>query len=217
MNQPEPPPQPGQRLRLRRFDIAQIGPGSAVLIFGMRNTGKSKMAQSILRRCSSITDIHLVTNMELHPNIGYRAHFPNVTVYNELPTQFHQRGPTAVVIDDSRYDHCFMARHTDIRDLIVSRRQTASLFILTQLYAHALPQVLRNNCDYMIVLGPHSHTTSRLIHERYASFVPTAGLFFQILRAATADECGLVVLRSPEMNDVPWQERLLWCRPPSFP
>lgn len=172
------------------------------------------MAQSILRRCLSITDLRVVTDDELYPNIGYRAQFPNVVLYNDLPPQFGQQGPIAVVVDDYWRAEDELPHHTEIHELVASRRQTASLFILTQIYAYSLPPVLRDNCDYIIVLGSHLRTSARFIYERYANFVPTFDLFFRILHVATADMCGLVLLQSPEL---PWQERVQWCRPhPSF-
>lgn len=214
MNQglPEQPQQQTQ-IRLRRFDIAHIGPGSAVFIVGYRNTGKSQMAQAILRQCSSIKDIHLVTDDELYPNIGYRAQFPNLVLYKNLPSQFGQQGPIAVVVDDYWMAEDELPHHTEIHELVASRRQTASLFILTQLCPYrVLPPVLRDNCDYIIILGPHSYIpAARLVYDRYTHFIPSFDLFFRILHVATADMCGLVLLQSP---DLPWQERVQWCRPP---
>jgi hypothetical protein len=205
MNQPEP--------QLRQFDIAQIGPGSAVLILGYRNTGKSQIAQSILRRCSSIADIRLVTDDELYPNFGYRAQFPNLVIYNDLPSQFGQQGPIAVVIDDYWRNESELPHHTEIHELVASRHQTASLFILTQIFPYRLlPHVLRDNCDYIIILGNYSHILAQIVYDRYAHFIPSFELFFRILRVATTDACGLILIQRPEL---PWQERVQLCRSPT--
>ena len=214
MNQPEP--QQRNVLRIRKFDMTSLQLGTSLYIFGWRNAGKTRLVRHILHHQPILPDVHIITGISYERD-EYLDVCPNAVFYNTIPETIltRQHRPQTLIVDNSEIDYTRWSNAPAMQEFLINRRQSNIFFIQTQLSPRSSTHVLQRECDFVFIFRNQMHSTVRRIYELYGSFVPSYDLFYHILKGTTTDYCALVLLQYPEECDIPWLDRLRWCRSPT--
>ena len=120
-------------------------------------------------------------------------------------------------------DDCMSSKHLWLKDpLILSifnegRHFQISPFILSMQYSIGIGPELRNNFDFVFLLGEDTYSSRRKLHEHYAGIFRTFDLFDQVFTQVT-DNYGCMVLNN-RLRSSDIKKKVFWFRahvPPKF-
>lgn len=120
-------------------------------------------------------------------------------------------------------DDCMSSKHLWLKDpLILSifnegRHYQIAPFILTMQYSIGIPPELRNNFDFVFLLGEDTYSSRRKLHEHYAGIFKTFDLFDQVFSQIT-DDYGCMVLNN-RLRSTDIRKKVFWYKakvPPKF-
>ena len=120
-------------------------------------------------------------------------------------------------------DDCMSSKHLWLKDpLILSifnegRHFQISPFILTMQYSMGIGPELRNNFDFVFLLGEDTFSSRRKIYEHYAGIFPTFDIFNQVFSQVT-DNYGCMVLDN-RLRSTDIKRKVFWYKakePPKF-
>lgn len=124
---------------------------------------------------------------------------------NKLPVD-----PRAYLI----MDDCMSSKHLWLKDpLILSifnegRHFQISPFILSMQYSIGIGPELRNNFDFVFLLGEDTYSSRRKLHEHYAGIFKTFDLFDQVFSQVT-DDYGCMVLNN-RLRSTDVKKKVFW-------
>ena len=111
-------------------------------------------------------------------------------------------------------DDCMSSKHLWLKDpLILSifnegRHFQISPFILSMQYSIGIGPELRNNFDFVFLLGEDTYSSRRKLHEHYAGIFKTFDLFDQVFTQVT-DEYGCMVLNN-RLRSTDIKKKVFW-------
>jgi hypothetical protein len=120
-------------------------------------------------------------------------------------------------------DDCMSSKHLWLKDpLILSifnegRHFQIAPFILTMQYSMGIGPELRNNFDFVFLLGEDTYSSRHKLHEHYAGIFPKFDLFDQVFSQLT-DDYGCMVLDN-RLRSTDIKKKVFWYKadiPPKF-
>lgn len=111
-------------------------------------------------------------------------------------------------------DDCMSSKHLWIKDpLILSifnegRHFQIAPFILSMQYSIGIGPELRNNFDFVFLLGEDTYSSRRKLHEHYAGIFPKFDLFDQVFSQVT-DNYGCMVLDN-RLRSADIKKKVFW-------
>lgn len=183
---------PTLQLRLKRFPLDRIRPGTSVMLIGMRETGKTVIVRDILWHnrdvpCGTIicgTDgpeaVYKQYKSVVPPNQHHDEYTKEITRSFAL-RQTSLRQPNFFVLDDCLYDSSWI-HDKYIQYLLTERRSLQTLFIQTMQYAVGVPDRIRTAYDYVFIMRENMRTNRRRLFDQYASkLFPDFDVFCAVL------------------------------------
>ena len=196
--------------RLRMFDVAAMRDGSASVVIGARNTGKSYLIRDLLRT-KNLPAGALISHDEGAPAFyGMPATFVheeydtnilgNVLKRQALVPKDRDRRAFAVM------DHCMFdnswTKDENVRTLVLQCRPFCVMFILALCYPPAAVPAAPN-MDYVFILRENNVFNRKRLFAQYAERVfPDFEFFCQVLDESTDDFHVLVI------DNTSWSRRL---------
>ena len=153
------------KLRVKKFDPANIKPHRIIIIVGKRGTGKSVMQRDILYHLSKKVDFGLAMTPTEESAEMFREHMPDDWIYNGFSTskletmltlqrdmvKTKKQRSLFIVMDDCMYDKKIL-KSIGIRDLFMNGRHMHITLCNAVQYIMDMGPDLRTQVDYVFAM-----------------------------------------------------------------
>ncbi len=220
-------------LDVQYFKPRSIKQNSVIFIIGKRGSGKSTVAESIMRHHRNIKEGVCISKTD-KMNRFWSKHIPELFVHHKYSPKItdriltHQekrwakierrcieRGeepdpanipPVFAIYDDVTYDKSFL-RDDATRELFMNGRHYNIMVIITCQYLMDMGPDLRNQIDYVIILKDNIRNNRFKMFEYFAGVFNNYYLFEETFLECTKDREALVIWNSGlshELDDCVW-------------
>jgi hypothetical protein len=207
-------------VNIRYFDPSKMSRTASVLLLGRRGSGKSTMAEEIMRQQTHIKEGICVSPTDCMTNF-WRRHMPPLFIHHDYESgvieeflnhqerkwlkykrECKQRGEEPeegrveqafIICDDVTYDKSFF-KNKATRRLYMNGRHYSVFSLVTCQYLMDIGPDLRGQIDYVFILKETGRDTLERLYQYFAgSIFPTQTAFEETLRALTENrECMVI-------------------------
>ncbi len=226
------------QLKLKRFDMSQLGDDSNVVLLGKKNTGKSFLVRDILGQNKDIPVGTVISPTEAS-NKFYSTLVPSLFIHHEytpellnsvvsrqklimkrMNKEIRVRGGSSIdpraflVLDDCMYDKSWV-NDVNIRFLFMNGRHVRMLMLITMQTPLGITPNLRTNIDYVFILRENLISNREKIYKHYAGMFPSFDVFSQVLNQTTENYECLVIANNSKSNRL--DDQVFWYKAENRP
>jgi hypothetical protein len=181
--------------KIQPFDLGKINQYGSINIIGKRGVGKSSMAAKILEKYD---DEFIANSLIINPKEKmipfYTLKFPTAKILFDFDKKeigkYLSRTPGAIIFDECQY--CHIDSHI-FSELIYNNKYYKKLFITIYQNPLALNRNLRENLNYVFLLGEYALMTKKNLYSCYGGTFPTFDDFNQYMDSAAKEKCAIVI------------------------
>ncbi len=218
-------------LKLKKFDMKNLGYDKVIVMIGKRNTGKSFLVKDLLYYKRDIPIGTVISGTE-GANSFYSKIVPSLFIHDEYSPEIIEKvckrqklvikkiaqdkatkGKTNIdpraflLLDDCLYDKSWI-KDKNIRSLFMNGRHYSMMFLITMQYSLGVPPSLRTNIDYVFILRENYHSNRKRLYEHYAGMFPSFDVFNQVMDQCTENfEC-IVIDNTSKSNRL--EDQVFW-------
>ena len=218
-------------VKLRKFDMTNIGDCKVILFIGKRNTGKSQLVLDYLYHNRDIPLGTIISPTDDY-NFTYKPHVPSIFIHEnfdkelinhvlerqkdmckkcQFKSSYKNIDPRAFLI----FDDCLAGARDWINDknirwIFMNGRHAKLTFLLTMQYPLGIPPNLRTNIDYIFLCKESKINNQKRLYDNYAGIFPTFEMFREVLTQCTKDYGCMVINDSSTSNNL--EDQVFWYR-----
>lgn len=210
------------------FDASKIRNGAAILIVGMRGSGKSTVTQTLLYFKRHFTHGVCISATErLNKFWGntmpavFISDDPDPSLIAKLmsmqlkirtnPGIEPEKWDAFLLLDDCLFDHSIMNSKV-LRQLLLNGRHSNITTFVTAQYAVGIPKMLRVNFDYIFLLPAASAQTRMSYFEQFGGMCKSYEEFESFFEVCTQDR-GVMVIDQGNPNASSISQLISWWTP----
>jgi len=193
--------------RIEKFDPVKSKNDAMWLVIGPRNTGKSVLTKSLLYATRERYDISVGMTMTEESAAEMRSYMPPIFVYNngydyaaadrfvsvcQTIRKKQKTRHALMVLDDCMFDPKVMKTVTQNNLHLNGRHYNATQFNTAQ-YCMIIPNVIRTNVDYVIVLRDSILANKRRLYEYFFGMFPSLSEFTKVFDSCTQNYGAMVL------------------------
>jgi predicted nucleic acid-binding Zn-ribbon protein len=195
-----------------------------VLVLGKRHAGKTTVVHDILSNAFNIHDSRLVISTScLFESNEYGLSFPNAKLMGEYDGNqiskimennrddmeansydIEKRIPCYYVFDSCDGSISKMTKDKSIKELFYNGRHMAASTIITNQTPLSLPPSLRDNVDWVFIVGRYSAEDKRRIYNNYGGMFDHFNVFEKVMDTCTENGGCLVINTSEISENIYW-------------
>lgn len=209
------------KIRISRFDPANLKPHRILMFIGRRGVGKSVALEDIMSRLSP--DYCLAMTPTEDSAEMFRKHIPESGIFNtfnvskvdamvSMQRQMAKTGrlrSALLVLDDCMYEKKSF-KHVCVRDIFMNGRHSHVTLAVTSQYCLDLSPDLRGNCDYCFVFRDTVISNKQRLWKYFFGMFETYQDFSRVMDACCENYGCLVLDNTAKTNEV--EDCVFWWR-----
>jgi len=209
-------------IKLKKFNMDNIGNNKVIVFIGRRFTGKSSLVLDYLfynqdfpaGAVFSPTEKYNSTFSDYVPALFLYDGFDNevlekiIEVQQEKSEKFkNDPDYTAdprffIILDDCLASAKEWVRHEAIKTIFMNGRHLNITFILTMQYVKGIPPDLRTNIDYIFICKEASNENKKKLFAEFGGIFPDFYMFSNALKTSTSNFSSMVIDNTSQSDDI---------------
>lgn len=220
-------------LKLKKFNMKQIPPGSICVFIAKRKSGKSWLVRDYLYHHKD-TPVGTVISPTENANTFYGDFIPKIFIHDEytpellaryvkrqktvakmVKDEIKQYGETRIdprsflILDDTLYDKSWI-KDKNIRYCFFNGRHVHTALLITSQDSLGMPPSYRGNIDFTFILKQPLYNQRKRLYEHYCSMFPTFEMFCKTLDQCTENHECMVIDNTVNSNKI--EDMVFWYR-----
>lgn len=213
---------PKREIRLRKFNMANMGDQKVCVFVGKRKSGKSFCVKDALYYLQKTPVVRVISGTE-RANKHYSNFVPPAFISYEysddIVDSFMARQHMLIakkdeqryknmdkrailILDDLMFAKNSWVKNPRIKEIAMNGRHWDVSFIITLQYCLGIPPDLRANVDYVFLFKENRMAERRKLYEYWAGVIPTFKMFCEIMDSCTNDFGCIVIDTVSKSNNL---------------